>query len=104
MSKLKAVWDGEPVVWISGLLVALASLAGVRWTDGQVQAVLVALTPIIGAVITRTKTTPAPNPTIPTTIAVKQTNGEEHADLPPASLPPVWTFPSGLRGGKADDQ
>jgi hypothetical protein len=103
VSKLKAIWDGEPVVWISGLIVALGSLAGVHWTDGQVQAVIVALVPIVGAVITRTKTTPAVNPSVPTTIAVRQTNGEEHADLPPTSLPPVWTFPSGTRGGKAEE-
>lgn len=104
MNRLKAVWDGEPVVWISGLIAALASLAGVHWTDGQVQAVIVALVPLVTAVITRTKTTPAVNPTVPTTIAVRPTDGEEHADLPPVSLPPVWTFPSGTRSGKTDDQ
>jgi hypothetical protein len=97
MTKLKAVWDGEPVVWISGLIVALASLAGVKWTDGQVQAVIVALVPIVGAVITRAKTTPAVNPTVPTTIAVKPTDGEEPANLPPTSLPAVWTFPTGKK-------
>lgn len=102
MTKLRAIWDGEPVVWISGLIVALGTLAGVHWTDGQVQAVIVALVPIVGAVITRSKTTPAVNPTLPTTIAVKQTNGEEHADLPPVSLPPVWTFPTPGRGPKTD--
>ena len=104
MTKLKAIWDGEPVVWISGLIVALGSLAGVHWTDGQVQAVIVALIPIVGAVITRMKTTPAVNPSVPTTIAVRQTNGEEHAGLEPVGeKPPVWTFPTGMRGGKADE-
>lgn len=104
MSKLKAIWDGEPVVWISGLIVALAGLAGVKWTDGQVQALIVALAPLVGAVLTRTKTTPAVNPAVPTTIAVKQTNGEEHAGLEPVGeKPAVWTFPTGLRGGKAEE-
>lgn len=100
MSKLKAIWDGEPVVWISGLLVAVGSLAGVKWTDGQVQAVLVALTPLIGAVITRTKTTPAPNPTIPTVMV------EDAAGAPvevPKAVTPVWTFPTGTRGPKVDE-
>ena len=95
MKKLKAVWDGEPVVWISGLVVALASLAGVKWTDGQVQAVIVALVPLVGAVITRTKTTPAVNPAVPM-ITVENDQGQP-VEIPKPADTPVWTFPKGNR-------
>lgn len=91
MSKLKAIWDGEPVVWISGLLVALAGLAGVKWTDGQVQAAIVALTPIVGAILTRTKTTPAVHPTWPT-VTVENDQGQP-VEVPKPADTPVWTFP-----------
>lgn len=50
------------------------------------------LTPVVQAVITRPAVTPAVNPQVPTTIAVKQDNGETPAELPPMQLPPVRTL------------
>jgi len=50
------------------------------------------LTPVAQAIITRPAVTPAVNPAQPTTIAVKVDDGETPAELPPMQLPPVRTL------------
>ena len=100
--KAKEVWDGEPVAIIAGILVSIASLAGVVWTEGQVQAVIVALAPLVGAVLARTKTTPSANPTVPT-VKVENAQGQP-VEVPKTADTPVWTFPQGRRNGGHDDE
>lgn len=87
---VRALWSNEPVVWISGFLVAAGNVAGVHWTDGQVQAVLVALGPLVAAVVARSRTVPVaklpppPPPFMPPPVA-----------LPPEPPDPAssWSFP-----------
>lgn len=95
MKKLAAVWNGEPVAIIAGIFVALANLAGVKWTSGDVQAAIVAIAPLVGAVLARTKTTPAVNPAVPT-VTVENDQGQP-VEIPKPADTPVWTFPKGNR-------
>lgn len=51
------------------------------------------LTPVVQAVITRPAVTPAVNPAQPTTIAVRPDDGgEAPGELPPMQLPPILTI------------
>jgi hypothetical protein len=60
--------------------------------DGTVDNWIAVVGPILVAVITRPKVTPAVNPGLPATIAVKADDAETPADLPPMALPPVRTL------------
>lgn len=91
METLKAFIRGEPLV-LRGVVVAVLTAVGVHVADGTVDSWLAVVTPLVLVLLTRHTVTPAVNPQVPTTIAVKQTNGEEPADLPPVQLPPVRTF------------
>lgn len=95
MGKLKdnlvALLRGEPL-YLRGLIVAGLAAVGVKVGDGTVDTWIGIVAPIVLALIARPSVTPAANPATPTTIAVRPTNGETPADLPPLSLPPIRTI------------
>lgn len=91
MDVVKQLLRGEPLA-LRAVVVAVLAAVGVKVGDGTVDTWIGIVAPILLALISRHKVTPAANPEIPTTIAVRQTNGEEHAELPPNSLPPIRTL------------
>lgn len=93
---IKQLLRGEPLA-LRAIVVAVLAAVGVKVAGGTVDAWIAVVGPILLTLISRHKVTPAVNPAQPTTIAVKQDNGETHADLPPLSLPPVRTITGSQR-------
>lgn len=97
MDAVKQLLRGEPAVTrgvaLAVLVVAYAAITG-SWDKETIGAILL---PVLQAFITRPATTPAVNPAPPTTIAVKPNDGEDPADLPPMSLPPIRTITGAQR-------
>lgn len=91
MEAIKQLLRGEPLA-LRSIVVAVIAAVGWKVAPEQIDAGIAIAAPIVLALITRHKVTPAANPEIPTTIAVHVDNGETPADLPPLSLPPVRTL------------
>jgi hypothetical protein len=97
IESLRELLRGEPV-YLRGLVIAVLTAAGLKVGEGTVDYWIGVAAPVLLALITRPATTPAVNPAQPTTIAVKQDDGEVPADLPPLALPPVRTITGQRRG------
>jgi hypothetical protein len=91
METIKQFLRGEPLA-LRAVVLAVLTAVGVKLSDGTIDAGIAILVPLVLALITRPKVTPAVNPGQPTTIAVKVNNGEEPAELAPVSLPPIRTL------------
>jgi hypothetical protein len=90
METIKQLLRGEPLA-ARAIVLAVLTAIGVKVSGGTVDAWVAIASPILLTLISRHKVTPAANPGQPTTIAVKQENGEVPADLPPVQLPPILT-------------
>lgn len=97
MEELRKLLRGEPLA-LRGIVLAVLAAGGVKVAPGLVDDIIAIAAPILLVVISRHKVTPAENPAVPTTIAVKPTDGgEEPAELPPMSLPPIRTLTGAKR-------
>lgn len=90
MDNVRALLRGE-AVYLRGIIVAILAAVGVNVSNGAVDDWIAVIAPIVLALITRPAVTPAVNPAPPSTIAVKPTDGETPAELPPVQLPPILT-------------
>lgn len=95
METIKAWLRGEPVTF-AALVAAITAAVGYPVASDRVATIVTGVVTLVGLFVARKHTTPAANPSIPTTIAVKPDEAETPADLPPLSFPPVNTF-SGKR-------
>lgn len=96
METLKAWLRGEPIT-IAALVAAVTAAVGYPVAEDRAATIITAVVTVVGMFVARRHTTPAADPRLQTTIAVRPTNGdEEHAGLPPVTTPPVRTL-SGWR-------
>lgn len=93
MKALAELIRGEPVL-LRGIVMAVATLVGVKLSSGAVDDWIAVLSPVVLMLLTRPAVTPAVNPVVPTTTAVHvdEAGVETPAELPPMELPPVRTL------------